>query len=94
MWTYYGEVEYSYSENVRLINKEGKVEEDITRIDCDDDTVIMNRNDWVVSLVERINWGENKEGIDRETILYIFCPHPAESFEYQDIYDIIAEEDR
>lgn len=91
VWTYYGDVEYSYSEFTTLRNNDGDVVEKVSEISNDNDTIVNDRKDWIVTLVESVNWGSGSEGVERNLTLYIFCPESSESYEYQDVYEKVRE---
>lgn len=88
VFTYYGEIEYSYSEDFNLYDSKGNIIENISKIDSNYDTTIMSKNDWVVTLTEVVEWDdENSDEVNRTTTLYIYCPESSEEFEYQSVYD-------
>lgn len=89
VWTYYGNIEYSYNENIKLI-KDESVEEDISNIESGHDTFVAEPNDWVVTLVEKVSWGDYNDdestNIKRETTLFIYCPVNSEPEPFENLY--------
>jgi hypothetical protein len=78
VFTYYGEIDFSLSEFVRLTNGEEVVEE-ITNIDQLDKPSKLNRESYAVVLVENVKW--EKGEIVKKLNLYIYCPIESESQE-------------
>jgi hypothetical protein len=71
VFTYYGEVDFSLSEFVRLVDGEEVVEE-ITSIDRLDNPSKLNRESYAVILVENVKW--EKGEVTRKPNLSIYCP--------------------
>ena len=88
VWTYYGDIEYSYSESIRLLDKNNNVIDDISNIESNHETFVASEKDWVVTLVERVNWGETDD-VERHLGLYIYCPHSSEPDPTENIYNQI-----
>lgn len=88
VWTYYGDIEYSYSENIRLVDKNNNIVENISNLESDHDTFVTSERDWVVTLVEKVNWGETDD-VERHLGLYIYCPYSSEPDPTENIYNQI-----
>lgn len=88
VWTYYGDIEYSYSENIRLIDKNNNIVENISNLESEHDTFVTSERDWVVTLVEKVNWGETDD-VERHLGLYIYCPYSSEPDPTENIYNQI-----
>lgn len=78
VFTYFGEIDYSLSEFVRLVDGEEVIEE-ITKIDQLDIPSRLNRDMYAVVLIESVTW-ENSQ-VDRKTHLYIYCPESVDGEE-------------
>lgn len=75
VWTYYGEINYSYGEDYNLVDKDGNIIETISNIQSELDTSeLINPNDWVVLLLEKLSWNKDVDTPSREATLYIYCP--------------------
>jgi hypothetical protein len=71
VFTYYGEVDYSLSEFVKLMDGE-KVLEDVTNVDQLDMPTTVNRSMFAIVLVEAVEW---KNGaVSKKQKLYVYCP--------------------
>lgn len=75
-FTYFGYVDHSVSEFVRLYGLENNVLENITNIDNRSANSKIDPSDYVILLIETVNWG-NME-METESVLYVYCP---ETFE-------------
>lgn len=76
VYTYFGEMEISLSESVRLynnINGEDRLIEEITNIDNSEImTKVLNPNSFIITLLETTTWSDNQYQIVRD--LKIYCP--------------------
>lgn len=89
VWTYYGNIEYKYHESINLLDKTGNVVEPVSNIDTGPDaTFVVSQDDWVVTLVEKVNWGDGDK-VERKLGLYIYCPHSYETYDDDEIYNQI-----
>lgn len=89
VWTYYGNIEYKYHEGINLFDKDGNVVEPVSNIDTGpEETYVASPEDWVVTLVEKVNWGDG-DSVERHLGLYIYCPHSSEVYDDNDIYNQI-----
>ena len=75
VFTYYGEIDYSLSEFVKLYDGELLLE-DITHIDRQMERSRVNPTSWAVVLIEKVQWESGE--ITRESQLFIYCPHESE----------------
>ncbi len=75
-FTYFGYVDHSVSEFVKLYDLDNKVLENITNIDNRSANSKIDSSDYVILLIETVEWG-NLE-MTTTPILYVYCP---ESFE-------------
>lgn len=71
VFTYYGEVDYSLSEFVKLMDGE-KVIEDITNVDQLDMPTTVNRSMFAIVLVEAVEWKNGASS--KKPKLYVYCP--------------------
>jgi hypothetical protein len=71
VFTYYGEVDYSLSEFVKLMDGD-KVVEDITNVDQIDMPTTVNKSMFAIVLVEAVEW--KNTSMTRKPKLYIYCP--------------------
>jgi hypothetical protein len=75
VFTYYGEIDFSLSEFVKLYDGETLLEE-ITRIDLADKFTKVNESMFAVVLVERLKWEDGK--LAKHLKLHIYCPKSSE----------------
>jgi hypothetical protein len=75
VFTYYGEIDFSLSEFVRLYDGETLLEE-ITRIDLSESPSKLNDSMYAVVLIERLKWEDGK--LARHLKLHIYCPKSSE----------------
>jgi len=75
VFTYYGEIDFSLSEFVRLYDGETLLEE-ITRIDLSESPSKLNDLMYAVVLIERLKWEDGK--LARHLKLHIYCPKSSE----------------
>ena len=94
IWTYYGNVTYSLSEAIILVDDQDEIIEEISKIENDEPTIVESRNHYAVVLRERVSWNAQSKAPTRETVLYIYCPVSVETEEdkYKGIYQEIKEE--
>jgi len=78
VFTYYGEIDYSLSEFVRLVDGDNLIEE-ITIIDQLDVPSKLNREVYAIVLVESVQW--EKGETTRSPHLYVYCPEKIEEGE-------------
>jgi hypothetical protein len=71
VFTYYGEVEYSLSEFVRLYRGE-EVLEEVTNVDQLDRSSSVNPAMFAIVLIEAVEWVDGK--LIKRPHLYIYCP--------------------
>jgi hypothetical protein len=71
VFTYYGNIQYSLSEFIRVYNNDQE-EEEVTVIDNLERPSVLDQDSYAVVLVENIEW-ENGN-LNREPHLYIYCP--------------------
>lgn len=93
VWTYYGNVEYSLNEHFEVKNESDS--EKISEIINDNSTILVDPEDYAVVLLEKVQW-DNSEGdktLNRNLVLYIYCPHYSEpnleEQKYTDVYNTI-----
>jgi hypothetical protein len=72
IFTYYGEVEYSVSEFVKLYKSDDQILENITDIDNSSRLSKINQESYAVILIEFISWGEGN--LEKKPRLFIYCP--------------------
>lgn len=72
VFTYYGDIEYSVSEFVNLLDEKGGIIEDITHIDNRNAMTEANPEEFVVVLFEKLEWSDGK--LVRDPRLVIYCP--------------------
>ena len=95
VWTYYGLVNYSLKENINLVgNSEEDFIEEITPEFNSDETLIENPADYVITLLEKVEWDTRKNNVEkRELNLCIYCPISIDGEtpddKYKEIYDDI-----
>lgn len=75
VFTYFGDIEYSVTEFVKLFDGE-KLLEDITHIDNKNAPTEVNPGEWAVVVFEKIEWGEGK--YTKTPKLIIYCPEVIE----------------
>jgi len=75
-FTYFGYVEHSVSEFVKLYGLDNNILEDITNIDNRSADSKVDPKDYVILLIETVKWGNTEMKLS--PVLYIYCP---ESFE-------------
>jgi hypothetical protein len=75
VFTYYGEIDFSLSEFVKLVDGEELIE-DITRIDQIDVPSRLNKELYAIVLIEEVKW--DKGEIQRLPHLYVYCPEKGE----------------
>jgi hypothetical protein len=78
VFTYYGEIDYSMSEFIRLVDGEELIEE-ITMIDQLEVPSRLNRDMYAIVLIENVQW--EKGEVKREPHLYVYCPEKVEGEE-------------
>ena len=78
VFTYYGEVDFSLSEFVSLVDGD-KVIEEITRIDQLDRPSQLNAEMFAIVLIEKVSWQDGE--LERVPHLYIYCPYDAKEGE-------------
>lgn len=71
VFTYYGEVDYSLSEFVKLMDGD-KVLEDITNVDQLDMPTTVNRSMFAIVLIEAVEWKNGTSS--KRPKLYVYCP--------------------
>jgi hypothetical protein len=71
VFTYYGEVDYSLSEFVKLMDGD-KVLEDITNVDQLDMPTTVNKSMFAIVLVEYVEWKDS--AVTKKPRLYVYCP--------------------
>jgi predicted kinase len=76
VFTYYGEIEYSLSEFVKLYDGD-KLIDNITNVDKRDIPTDFRSSDFAVVLVERVKWEQSK--LVRTPHLYVYCPQVSKS---------------
>jgi hypothetical protein len=76
VFTYYGDIEYSVSEFVNLLDTKGKIIEDITHIDNRNAISEANPTDFLVVIFEKLKWSEGT--LTRDPKLVIYCPEVLE----------------
>ena len=96
IWTYYGNITYSLTEKILLINENNEVEEEISNIDPTYPTTIDDDSDFAVVLREVVEW-DSREGNDvkRTLNMFIYCPEFSETEEedpYENAYNRLKEE--
>jgi hypothetical protein len=72
VFTYYGDIEYSVSEFVNLLDNNGNIIEDITHIDNRDALSQANPEDFLIVIFEKLEWSEGN--LTRDPKLVIYCP--------------------
>jgi hypothetical protein len=72
VFTYYGDIEYSVSEFVNLLDEKGGIIEDITHIDNRNAMTEANPEEFVVVLFEKLEWSDGQ--LVRDPRLVIYCP--------------------
>lgn len=88
VWTYYGNLTYSLSEAIILVDENDDVLEEISKIENNKNTILDTPNEYAVVLLERVNWDSESKTVTREPVLYIYCPISLEEQE-DDKYDEI-----
>ena len=76
VFTYYGDLEISMSEFVRLYDNKELIEE-ITKIDQMDVPTKLNKEKFAIVLVETVKWEKMK--VARRPHLYVYCPVNSEA---------------
>ena len=71
VFTYYGEVDYSLSEFVKLMDGD-KVLEEVTNVDQIDAATTINQSMFAIVLIERVEWKDAK--ISKKAEMYVYCP--------------------
>jgi len=95
VWTYYGNITYSLSENICLYDADGVLIEEISKLENEKETVVEKPNDYVITLLERVEWDSSESLIHREPKLYIYCPVVYEEDEpdkYENLYNELKSE--
>jgi hypothetical protein len=72
VFTYYGDIEYSVSEFVNLLDEKGGIIEDITHIDNRNAMTEANPEEFAVVLFEKLEWSDGQ--LARDPRLVIYCP--------------------
>lgn len=96
VWTYYGGMQYSLSEYIRLLEENGTLIEDISKIENDEVSLLYNLKEYVVVLLEKVSW-ETPGNLTREQVLYIYCPESLdegdpEEDRYDRVYNQVVDE--
>jgi hypothetical protein len=76
VFTYYGDLEISLSEFVRLYDNKELIEE-VTKIDQLDVPTKLNKERFAIVLVESVKWEKMK--VARRPHLYVYCPVNSET---------------
>lgn len=97
VWTYYGNVTYSLSEAIILVDENDEVLEEISKLENPEQTILETPDDYAVVLLERVSWESENEIITREPVLFIYCPEPGEALSaeeerYQQVYNDLKNE--
>ena len=100
VWTYYGDVQFSLTEKIELLDDNGEVLETISEVDGDSPSILHNPNDYAVILKETTDWvGDKERKFERHAQLYIYCPKSDDADEnakderYSDVYNRLSGED-
>lgn len=92
VWTYYGEVYHSLSEDISLYGDDEKIfPVEISKIENAEPTYLSNINSYAVILHEITEW-KTSEKIDKKRILFIYCPVSLEEEPQEDRYDKIYDQ--
>lgn len=95
IWTYYGNLTYSLTEKILLINENGETEEEISKLEPEFQTILEEPDDFAVVLKETVEW-DTRVGTDvkRELNMYIYCPESSEEEQdpYETAYNRLKEE--
>lgn len=87
VWTYYGDIKYSLSEDYGLEDNEGNIEE-ISKIEDEENSVINNPDDYDIVLIEKVEWDNEKDKTVHKTLtLYIYCPVDLEEDDEEEYLD-------
>ena len=74
VWTYYGNLSYSLSESILLVDEDDTTIEEISNIQNTNKTVLETPNDWAIVLIEKVMWDTVEEKLERNPVLFIYCP--------------------
>jgi len=84
VWTYYGGVEYTLTEKIVLLGKDGEELEVISELNPSLDapySIVINPSSYQVVLIERVNWDSSTGEFGRHPHLYIYCPITGEGLD-------------
>lgn len=91
VWTYYGNLTYSLSEAIILVDENDEVLEEVSKLENPESTTVETPNNYAVVLLEKVNWISETKSISRHPILFIYCPigTSEEENKYQQVIDEI-----
>lgn len=96
VWTYYGDMRYSLSETIVLLDKNDQLLEEISKLENNEPTTVNDPTSYAVVFLEKVKWNSEKAEYSRTQELYIYCPisleTPPETSKYDKVYNSIKEE--
>jgi len=98
VWTYYGDITYSLSESILLLDEYDQTLEVISKLENNVPTTVNDPNSYAVVFLEKVNWNSEKKEYSRDQKLSIYCPISLETSsdpeknKYDKIYNNIKKE--
>lgn len=89
-FTYYGDIDYSASENYKLIDSNNNEVQDISSYNPGINSKVIDSDDYAVVLIETVEW-DSEGNISKTASMKIYAPVEFEEFEYQDVYNQVKE---
>ena len=74
VWTYYGEIRYSLTEKIILVDDDGVELERISDLDAVEGTILEGMGLYAIVLLEKVIWDSKEKIFERHPSMYIYCP--------------------
>ena len=73
VWTYYGNLTFSLSEAIILVDNNDEIVEKISELENPNETILEVSNQYAVVLLEKVNLDtKNVNNVNRDLVLYIY----------------------